>query len=183
MHVTGSVRSLGKYSWKSQKIPSASTTIIFGSSNGTKKFPKPHCVTRSDIIYFSPLAATNPNNFIQSRNVKILRDKPRYGMPPVPQKSINTMPNGVSESIVWIIFCDSWEHEFTNWKCAQDLMKWETYLLTTGHKNCASILNKVLCSWMCPTSGDTWHSDIPTCMNLRGINIRLSCPTLDVCGV
>ena len=38
-----------KFSWKfllkiPSKIPSASTTIIFGSPNGTKKFSKSHCV-------------------------------------------------------------------------------------------------------------------------------------------
>ena len=82
------------------KIPSASTTIIFGSPNVTNKFPKSHSAAWSDVIYFIPMAAPIPNPVIQSRNVRILQDKSRSGMSPCIQKSINTTLNRVSESIV-----------------------------------------------------------------------------------
>ena len=101
-----------------EKSKSASTTINFGSPNRTNYFPKSHHTIWSDIIYFIPLAATIPNNVIQYRYVRILRYPYRYGMYPGYQKSRNTMTNGVSDSIVLIIFCASRDHEFTNWQYA-----------------------------------------------------------------
>ena len=70
---------ISKVSWKvfleiQAKIPSASTTIIFGSPNGIKKFPKSHCAAYSNVIYFKPIAASIPNPVIQSRHVRILID-------------------------------------------------------------------------------------------------------------
>ena len=60
---------ISKVSWKvflniTEKNPSASTTIIFGSPNGTKKFPKDHYAAWYDVIYFSPVAVPNPNTVI-----------------------------------------------------------------------------------------------------------------------
>ena len=62
-------------------------------------------------------------------------------------------------------------------------MNWYTSLLTIVHKNCASILNNILCSWLCPANGYTWHAEITTCMNLAGTTLILSCLTLAVRGV
>ena len=157
------------------KIPSASTTIIFGSPNVTNKFPKSHSAAWSDVIYFISMAAPIPNPVIQSRNVRILQDKSRSGMSPCIQKSINTTLNRVSESIVWTNCCVSWDHEFTNWKCAKALIKWAISLLTIGHKKRASILNKFVCSWLWLANGDTSNADITTCMNLTGSTLSLSC--------
>ena len=61
-------------------------------------------------------------------------------------------------------------------------MNWDTSLLTIGHKNRASILNKDLCSWLCPDNGYNWHAEITTSLNLTGNNLSLSCLTLDVHG-
>ena len=152
----------------------------FGIPNGTRKFPKYHCATWSDVIYFSPVDYPIPNPVIQSRHVGILRYPYWYGMSPVTKNSINTMSNRVSNRIAWSILCASREHEFYNWQCAQALMKWTTPLWIISHKNSANILNKVTWSCMFPDTEDTWHDDITTCMNLSGTTIRLSCPTLNV---
>ena len=50
-------------------------------------------------------------------------------------------------------------------------------------KNLASIPNKVICSWLCPNSLDTWDSDITMNLNLIGPTLSLICLTLDVHGV
>ena len=51
-------------------------------------------------------------------------------------------------------------------------------LINHWPQNRASILNKVLCSWLCPDNGDTWHDDITTCLNLTGTTISLISLTL-----
>ena len=179
---------ISKVSWKlfldiPGKIPSASTTIIFGSPNGTKKFPKYYFAAWSDVISFSPIAAPSPNPVIQSRHGRILRDPSQYGMYPGSQKSINTMSNGVSDSIVISNCCASWEHELKHWQCAYALINWNTYLLTIGPQNHASTLNKVLCSWLFPSNVDMCPAYITTSLNLEGTTLSLSCITLAVRGV
>ena len=75
-------------------------TINFGIPNGTKKFPKDHHATWYDVIYSSTLDDTIPNTFIKYKHVRILQYPSQYGMSPGSQKSRNTTPNGVSESII-----------------------------------------------------------------------------------
>ena len=104
------------------KIPSASETIIFGSPNGTKKFPKYHHAAWSDVIYFITVSAARPNPVIQSMHVMILRDPFWSGMSSGSQKYRNTISNGVPESIVWSNCCASWEHQFTNWQCSKAII-------------------------------------------------------------
>ena len=179
---------ISKVYWKvplniSSNSPSSSTTIIFGIPNGTKKFPKAHRAAWYDLIYFIPMAAPISNPVIKSRHVSILQYPSWYRITPGTQKSSNTTSNVVSESIVWINCCVSWKHEFTNWQCSQALINWATSLLTIGHQKHASILNKVLCSWLWPANVDTWHADITTCMKLTGTTLSLSCLTLDFRGV
>ena len=48
-------------------------------------------------------------------------------------RSINTTSNGVSEQIVWRIFCASWEHKFNNWKHEKALMNRYSRLV---HRTC-----------------------------------------------
>ena len=110
--LTTTCTRISKDSWKvlldiPEKSPSASTTIIFGRSNETKKFPKPHRVTWYDVIYFSPLAGPIPNHVIKYRRVRILRDPYRYGMSPGSQKSRNITSNELYDSSVWSICCAS----------------------------------------------------------------------------
>ena len=62
-------------------------------------------------------------------------------------------------------------------------MNWSTSLLTIDNQNHASILNKVLWSWMCSDSGDTWHADTTAFPNLIGTTISLIFITLAVLGV
>ena len=57
-------------------------------------------------------------------------------------------------------------------------MNFATSSFTIGHQNRTSIMNEVLCSWMYPDSGDMWHADINTCLNLMGTTLNLSCLTL-----
>ena len=179
---------MSKVSWKvllniPAKYQSTSTTIIFGMKNGTKKFPKSHSETCSGVISVSPLDAPIPNPVIQSRHSRIFLNTSWYGIYPGSQKSRNKMPNGVSDSNVWSRWCASREHELTNWQCVQALMQWYTSLLTIGHQNHASILNKVLLLCMCPTSGYKWHAEITTYINLIGTTLRLSCTTLSISGL
>ena len=105
-----------------QEKISASTTIIFGISNRTKKFPKAHRETWSDVIYFSLLDDPIPDHFIQSRKVRILWDPYWSRMSPGSQNNRNITSNGVSDSIIWSFWCASLDHEFTNWKDVQALM-------------------------------------------------------------
>ena len=177
-----------KVSWKvflniPGKNPSISKTIIFEVSNGTKKFPKAHCVTWYGVIYFSPVAAPIPNPVIKDMNVRILRDPSQSGMSSIPEKSRNITSNEVSGVIVWNIYCASKENEYTNWLYAQALMNWSKSLITIGHQNRSIILNKVLWSWLFPASGETWHADITTHLKLTGTTISLIFPTLAVNGV
>ena len=72
-----SCTGISKVSWEvflsiPEKSPSAYTTIIFGSPNGTKEFPKAYCAAWYGVIYFSPVSAPRPNIVIQSSNVRIL---------------------------------------------------------------------------------------------------------------
>ena len=147
------------------------------------KFAKAHRAAWLDVIYLFPVASDIKNTVIQSMHVRILRYIYWSGMSPGSQKSRNNTSNRVSDSIVWSNCCASWEHEFTNWKCAQAIINWVTSLLTIGHQNNSSILNKVLCSWIWPASGYTWHADITTCLNLTGTILSLSCLTLAERGV
>ena len=181
--IANACTGISKVSWKFlldiiAKIPSESTTIIFGIPNGTKKFQKYHCVAWTDVISFRPMSAPRQNSVIQSRHVRIIRNTYRSGMYPVYQKSRNTTSNEVSDSILWSNCYAPWDHVFTNLKYAQALINWATSLSNTGHKNRASILNKDLWSWLCPANGDTWHAEITTCMNFTGTTLRLSCLTL-----
>ena len=153
------------------------------SPNGTNNFLKSHCATWCGVLCLSPLASPIPNSVIKFRHIRILRYTSWYGMPPVSPKYINTTSNGVSDSTVWIIWRASWDHEFTNCKFSQDLINWSTSLLTIDHQNRASILNKVLCSWLCPANGDKCHADINTSVKLKSNTINLSCLTLAVSGV
>ena len=67
--------------------------------------------------------------------------KPRYIVP----KSLKIpCQMGYLTQFYWSIFCASWEHEFNNWQCAQDILDWDNSLLTIGHQNSTSILNKFL---------------------------------------
>ena len=140
---------ISKVYWKvflniTAKNSSASTTIIFGIPNTTNKFPKSHCAAWYDLIYFRPTDDPILNPFIQSKNVRILQRPSLSDMFPGSQKYINTSSNWVSDSIVWSNCCAYWDHEFTNWQCAQALMNCSTSLLTTGQKNFSSIMNEVL---------------------------------------
>ena len=128
-----------------EKNSSASTTIIFGNPNGTKKSPKFHSATWSGVICFSPLVDPIPNPFIQSRHVWIFWDTSQSGMFPGSQNYIHTTSNGVYDSFVWSICCALWEHEFSNCQYEKARMNEDTYLLTIGHQNHASILNYILC--------------------------------------
>ena len=135
------------------KIPSPYTTIIFVIPNVKKKFPKAHPVTWFDVIWFNPLAAPSPNPGIQSRNVTILRYPSLSGFSPGYQDSRNTTSDGLSELIIWSNCCALWEHEFNNKQFSQALINWAISLLTIGHQNRASNLNKVLWSWLWPANG------------------------------
>ena len=175
--------SLEKFSLHPIKSPSASTTIIFGNPNETKKFLRSHRATWYHVIYFIILASPIPNHVIQHRHVRIFRYPYWSWISPSYQNSINTTSNGVYESIVLSIFWSSLDHKFADCKFDQAVMNWSTSVLTIGHKNCASILNTVLWSWLCPASGNTCHADITIFMNLKGTTLRLSQLTLAVCGV
>ena len=160
LHLAAACTGISNIYWKvflkiPAKIPAASTKIIVGNPNGAKKFPKSHCADWSDVISFIPMDDPITNPVIQSMNMRILRDPYQSGMYPGSQKSINTTPNGLSDSIVLSNCCDSREHEFTNRQYAQALIKCYTSLLTIIHQNRASIMNKVLCSWLCTANGDT----------------------------
>ena len=145
--------------------------------------PKDHSTTCYDVIWFGTLASPIPNSVLKFRHIRILRYTSWYGMSPGSPKSINTTSNGVSDSTIWIIWRASWDHEFTNCKFSQDLINWSTSLLTIGHQNRASILNKVLCSWLCPANGDKCYNDINTSVKFKSNTIKLSCLTLAVSGV
>ena len=127
--------------------------------------------------------ATSTNLVIQSRYFRILRYTSQSGIFPGYQKSINTTSKWVSESIIWSIWCASLENKFINLQCDQAIMNWYIFLLPVFHQNPASILNKILCSWLFSSSGDTLHSGITKCMNLTGTTLRPSLLTLDVHGL
>ena len=158
-------------------------TILFGSPNGTNKFPKYHVTSWFGVNSFIPMVSSSPNTVVQYRHVIILQDPSWSVISPDSQKFINTTSNGVSESIVWSIWCSLWDHEFSYWQFVQDLMNWYTSLLTIGFQNHFSILDKVLCEWICPDRIDIWYADIATCLNLTETNISLSCLNLSICGV
>ena len=137
--LTNICTGLSKVSWKyflniPAKQLSASKTIVFGSPNLTKKFPKAHHVNCYDVISFSPLYAHRPNSVIKSRHVRILRDPYQYGMSHFSKNYMNTTSHGVSDSITWSVWWALWEHEFTYFWCMQDLMNWTTSLLTICQK-------------------------------------------------
>ena len=62
-------------------------------------------------------------------------------------------------------------------------MNSSTSLLTNDHQKHASIPNNGIFSWIYPASGDTWNTDITTCLNMIAKTVILSCLNLDMYGV